>query len=134
MMSVFSSAIRGGHTIMERLLSATVPLLALTMILFGYISFQYYGGAIDENFEKQVMDEGNMLAALFGQESFQEIEYPYDYSTEAYRYLSQQLATRELYTRVLYYESGQIYVGVDKNSPCFYPGEILMNLPAEGSL
>lgn len=25
MMSVFSSAIRGGHTIMERLLSATVP-------------------------------------------------------------------------------------------------------------
>ena len=131
MMSVFSSAIRGGHTIMERLLSATVPLLALTMILFGYISFQYYGGAIDENFEKQVMDEGNMLAALFGQESFQEIEYPYDYSTEAYRYLSQQLATRELYTRVLYYESGQIYVGVDKNSPCFYPGEILMNLPAE---
>lgn len=101
------------------------------MILFGYISFQYYGGAIDENFEKQVMDEGNMLAALFGQESFQEIEYPYDYSTEAYRYLSQQLATRELYTRVLYYESGQIYVGVDKNSPCFYPGEILMNLPAE---
>lgn len=102
MMSVFSSAIRGGHTIMERLLSATVPLLALTMILFGYISFQYYGGAIDENFEKQVMDEGNMLAALFGQESFQEIEYPYDYSTEAYRYLSQQLATRELYTRVLY--------------------------------
>ena len=131
MLGMFSSAIRGGHTIMERLLSATVPLLALTMILFGYISFQYYGNAIDENFEKQVMDEGNMLAALFGQESFQEIEYPYDYSTEAYRYLSQQLATRELYTRVLYYESGQIYVGVDKNSPCFYPGEILMNLPAE---
>ena len=131
MLGMFSSAIRGGHTIMERLLSATIPLLALTMILFGYISFQYYGSAIDENFEKQVMDEGNMLAALFGQESFQEIEYPYDYSTEAYRYLSQQLATRELYTRVLYYESGEIYVGVDKNSPCFYPGEILMNLPAE---
>ena len=47
------------------------------------------------------------------------------------RYLSQQLATRELYTRVLYYESGDLCVGVDKNSPCFYPGEILMNLPAE---
>ena len=27
-------------------------------------------GAIDENFVKQAVDEGNMLAALFGQESF----------------------------------------------------------------
>ena len=130
-LGVLISGIRGGHTIMERLLSATIPLLAVTMVLFGYISFRYYGTAIDENYSKQVMDEGNMLAALFGQESLQEIEYPYDYSSEAYQYLSQQLATRELYTRVLYYESGAIYVGVDRNSPCFYPGEILMNLPAE---
>ncbi|MEI3188692.1 MAG: HAMP domain-containing protein [Lachnospiraceae bacterium] len=128
---VFTSAIRGGHTIMERLLSATIPLLFITMALFGAVSFQYYKGAIDENFVKQTVDEGNMLAALFGQESFNEIEYPYDYSGEAYSYLSQQLATRELYTRVIYYENGELYIGVDKNSPCFYPCEILMNLPAE---
>lgn len=59
------------------------------MALFGAVSFQYYKGAIDENFVKQTVDEGNMLAALFGQESFNEIEYPYDYSGEAYSYLSQ---------------------------------------------
>lgn len=39
------------------------------MALFGAVSFQYYKGAIDENFVKQTVDEGNMLAALFGQES-----------------------------------------------------------------
>ena len=128
---VFFSAIRGGHTIMERLLSATIPLLVITMALFGYISFQYYGSAIQENFEKQTMDEGNMLAALFGQESFNEIEYPYDYSTEAYQYLSQQIATRDLYTRVIYYENGDLYIGVDVNYPCFYPFDITMTLPAE---
>ena len=77
------------------------------------------------------MDEGNMLAALFGQESFNEIEYPYDYSTEAYQYLSQQIATRDLYTRVIYYENGDLYIGVDVNYPCFYPFDITMTLPAE---
>lgn len=131
LLAAFASAIRGGHTIMERLLSATIPLLILTMALFGYISFRYYGSAINENFEKQAMDEGNMLAALFGQDSFNEIEYPYDYSGEAYSYLSSQIATRDLYTRILYYENGSLYVGVDTNSPCFYPFDILMNRPAE---
>lgn len=128
---IFGSAIRGGHTIMERLLSATIPLLFITMALFGVISFHYYKSAIDENFVKQTLDEGNMLAALFGQESFNEIEYPYDYSGEAYSYLSQQLKTRDLYTRVIYYENGELYIGVDQNSPCFYPSGIMINLPAE---
>lgn len=125
------SSIKGGHTIMERLVSATVPMLVLTMVLFGVISFQYYKEAIDENFVKQAVDEGNMLAALFGQESFNEIEYPYDYSGEAYDYLSQQMATRDLYTRAIYYENGELYIGVDANSPCFYPFDILMNQSAE---
>lgn len=128
---VFAISIRGGYTIMERLISATIPLLAITMTLFGVVSFQYYRDAIDENFEKQAMDEGNMLAALFGQESFNEIEYPYDYSGEAYTYLSQQIETRDLYTRVVYYEGGDLYIGVDKNYPCFYPFEILLNLEME---
>lgn len=131
LLQIFASGIKGGHTIMERLISATVPMLMVTMILFGAVSFSYYGEVIDDNFEKQVTDEGNMLAALFGQESFHEIEYPYDYTTEAYKYLSQQMATRDLYSRALYYENGALYIGVDENNPCFYPFDILMNSSAE---
>lgn len=128
---VFVTSIRGGHTIMERLISATVPLLIATMVLFGLVSYSYYGAAIDDNFEKQTVDEGNMLAALFGQDSFHEIEYPYDYTGEAYQYLSQQMDTRDLYTRAVYYENGSLYIGVDKNSPCFYPFDTLLNIPAQ---
>ncbi len=128
---MFITSIRGGHTIMERLISATVPMLIITMVLFGWVSYSYYGEAIDDNFEKQTVDEGNMLAALFGQESFNEIEFPYDYTGEAYNYLSQQMKTRDLYTRAVYYENGSLYIGVDKNNPCFYPFEIMMNTPAE---
>ena len=127
---VFISSIRGGHTIMERLVSATIPLMVVTMALFGVISYQYYKDAIHENFVKQAVDEGNMLAALFGADSFNEIEYPYDYTGEAYTYLSQQMATRDLYTRAVYYEKGDLYVVVDANSPCFYPMDILMNRSA----
>ena len=131
LLALFAVSIRGGHTIMERLVSATIPLLVLTMALFGMISYQYYRGAIEDNFVKQAVDEGNMLSALFGQESFNEIEYPYDYSGEAYTYLSQQLATRDLYSRVIYYENGELYIGVDADSPCFYPFDILMNTGIE---
>lgn len=131
LLKIFVSSIKGGHTIMERLISATVPMLLVTMVVFGFVSFSYYGKAIDDNFEKQVVDEGNMLAALFGQDSFNEIEYPYDYTGEAYDYLNQQMATRDLYTRAIYYENGKLYIGVDKNNPCFYPVDILMNINAE---
>lgn len=130
-LKLFISSIRGGHTIMERLITATVPMLIITMVLFGLVSYSYYREAIDENFRKQTMDEGNMLAALFGQESFNEIEYPYDYTGEAYSYLSQQMQTRDLYTRAVYYENGSLYIGVDKNNPCFYPFDIMMNVDAE---
>ncbi len=129
--SMFALGIRSGHTIMERLVSGTVPMMAVTMILFGIISFGYYEDAINENFVKQTVDEGNMLAALFGQESFHEIEYPYDYSGEAYSYLSRQMAKRELYTRAVCYENGQLYLCVDSNSPCFYPFDIMMAPDAE---
>ena len=131
LLHIFVSSIKGGHTIMERLVSATIPMLVATMVLFGLVSYSYYGEAIDDNFEKQTVDEGNMLAALFGQESFNEIEFPYDYTGEAYNYLSQQMKTRDLYTRAAYYENGALYIGVDQNSPCFYPFDILMNVPAE---
>ena len=50
LLALFAVSIRGGHTIMERLVSATIPLLVLTMALFGMISYQYYRGAIEDNF------------------------------------------------------------------------------------
>lgn len=131
LVTLFLSSVRAGHTIMERLVFATIPLLFVTMALFGVISYQYYKEAIDENFVKQTVDEGNMLAALFGADSFNEIEYPYDYSGEAYQYLSQQMSTRDLYTRALCYENGTLYIAVDSESPCFYPFESMMNLRAE---
>ena len=131
LLRLFASSIRGGHTIMERLITATIPMLIVTMVLFGVVSYSYYKEAIHDNFEKQTVDEGNMLAALFGQESFNEIEYPYDYTGEAYSYLSQQMETRDLYTRAVYYENGSLYIGVDQNSPCFYPFEIMMSKGAE---
>ncbi len=56
------------------------------------------------------------------------------YSTDAYQYLSQQIATRDLYTRVIYYENGDLYIGVDVNYPCFYPFDITYDASGRGSL
>lgn len=128
---LFITGIRSGHTVIGRLLAATLPMIVIALVVFGMIAFGYYKSSIQSNFEKQTEDEGNMLTALFGQESFNEVEYPYDYTSEAYSYLLSQLKTRELYSRVIYYESGNLYIGVDENSPCFYPFGIWMNLDAE---
>ena len=128
---VFIQGIQSGRTVIGRLLAATLPMIVVALIIFGLIAFSYYKSSIQTNFEKQTEDEGNMLTALFGQESFNEIEYPYDYTSEAYSYLLSQLKTRDLYSRVIYYESGTLYIGVDENSPCFYPFGIWMNLDAE---
>lgn len=124
---LFISGIRYGRTTMGRLVYVTIPLIVVAMSLFELIAYNYYKEAIEQNFEKQVEDEGNMLTALFGQESFAEIQYPYDYSGDAYRYLKEQIGTRELYTRILYYEGNEIYIGVDEESPCYYPADLLMN-------
>lgn len=128
---LFIKLVQSGSTVIGRLLAATLPMIVVALIIFGLIAFSYYKSSIQTNFEKQTEDEGNMLTALFGQESFNEIEYPYDYTSEAYSYLMSQLKTRELYSRVIYYEGGSLYIGVDENSPCFYPFGIWMNLDAE---
>lgn len=113
--------LRSGRTILVKLMIATLPLLAATLALFGVFSYLSYRSWMEESFEKQVVDEGNLLTALFGPESFDEIEYPYDYTTEAYTYLHQQMSTRALHTATAYYERGKLYVGVDSDYPCFYP-------------
>lgn len=110
-----------GRTLQRKLLGAVLPLVAAALVLFGVFSYSVYAASVERSFEKQVVDEGNMLTALFGTESFDEIEYPYDYTGSAYRYLDTQMRTRENYTRAAYYERGALFTGVDRSAPCFYP-------------
>lgn len=116
-----------GRTIMSRLMLSALPLMVLTMLVFCVIAFRYYRDSLAASYEKQTVDEGNMMTALFGQESFNELAYPYDYGSESYTYLRTQMSSRELFSRVVYYEDGELYTGVDEESPCFYPIGILAN-------
>lgn len=116
-----------GRTIMGKLILAALPLMIFAMSVFGVIAYSYYSESILLSYEKQTEDEGNMMTALFGQESFDALEYPYDYSSENYRYLEKQMGGRELYSRVIYFEDGKLYTGVDKKAPCFYPIGINVN-------
>ncbi len=127
LIALFRSVMVNGRTIMARLVAVAVPLIALALGLFGFIAYNYYEESIQANFEKQVLDEGNMLMALFGQSSFNEIQYPYDYNNEAYQYLVNQLQTRDIYARVGIYEAGDLYITVDETLPCYYPTSALMN-------
>lgn len=116
-----------GRTIMGKLMLAALPLMILAMSVFGMIAYSYYRDSVLLSYQKQTEDEGNMMTALFGQESFNALEYPYDYSSENYGYLQNQIEGRELYSRVIYYEDGELYTGVDKDTPCFYPIGIKVN-------
>lgn len=116
-----------GRTIMGKLMLAALPLLIFAMSVFGMIAYSYYSDSVLLSYQKQTEDEGNMMTALFGQESFNALMYPYDYSSESYRYLQNQIEGRELYSRIIYFEDGELYTGVDKNTPCFYPIGINVN-------
>lgn len=120
-------AIRGSRLIRTKLIFSTLPLLAVAMVVLGYFTYNSYAESIRLSFYKQVEDEGNMLIALFGTETFSEIEFPYDYPDEAYQYLKQQIATRDIYVRTSYFENGTLYTGVDSDYPCFYTSDIYMN-------
>ncbi len=119
--------ISASRSIRTKLILATLPVLVLAIGLLGYFTYLNYAQSIQESFYKQIQDEGNVLMALFGTESFEEIEFPYDYPDEAYQYLSQQMQTRDLYTRTGYYENGTLYIGVDSGNPCFYTMDTLMD-------
>ena len=118
-------------TLVSRMLTAAVPVFVLSVAVFGAFSYTSYRQSIVESFEKQVVDEGNMLMALFGTESFDAIEYPYDYNSEDYSYLLAQMNTRSIYTRTAYYERSALFTGVDRDAPCFYPFGINMNADAD---
>ena len=123
--------IRHSHTLLVKLAFSTLPILVLALLLFGGVTYRSYSASVEQSFQKQVVDEGNLLTALFGAESFDEIEYPYDYTGEAYGYLAQQMGTRAGYTRTAYYERDQLFTGVDPRLPCFYPFSITLNDGAE---
>ena len=122
--------IRNSNTILMKLAFSAIPLLVISFILFGAFSYRFYSESVEGSFKKQVEDEGNLLTALFGTESFNEIEFPYDYTTEGYSYLIQQMRTREVYTRTAYYEGATLYSGVDEDLPCFYPFDMVFNKDA----
>jgi len=118
------------RALLVKLLFATLPLMLAALLVFGGVSYYNYRESIYGTLEKKVEDEGNLLTALFGTESFEEIEYPFDYSGEAYQYLLQQIDTRDIYARSAYYENGRLYTGVDHDLPCYYPFEIGLNVDA----
>lgn len=122
--------IANSRTLLIKLVFSAVPLLIVALVAFGFFSYSSYSQSIDQSFSKQVEDEGNMLTALFGTESFEEIEYPYDHSGEAYQYLIKQMNTRQIYTRSGYYEKGVLYTGVDNDLPCYYPFGVALNIDA----
>ncbi len=128
--SSFIQQIKDSKTILAKLSLTTIPFLMITLALFG--AFSYYSNKLTvvESSEKQVVDEGNLLAALFGAEIFDEMEYPYDYTTDAYSYLIGQISTRATYTRTAYYEREALFTGVDFDVPLFYPFEIGMSVDA----
>lgn len=124
------SYIKNGKTILVKLMIASVPLLIASMVIFGVFSYGVYQRSVTQSFQKQVIDEGNLLMALFGTDSFSEIEFPYDYTSEAYGYLINQMLTREIFTRTAYFEQGELYIGVDRDMPCFYPLDSMLNSSA----
>lgn len=130
-LSMLFRRLMAGRTLAAKLLTMAVPVFVVSVTLFGAFSYVNYRGSILDSFEKQVVDEGNMLMALFGTESFDGIEYPYDYSGDDYKYLISQMNTRSVYTRTAYYERGGLYTGVDRDAPCFYPFGVNMNADAD---
>ncbi len=128
--SLFVNMYKSSRTIVVKLTFTAIPLLIISLMAFGMFSYKTYEKSIVQSFEKQVEDEGNMLTALFGAEVFNEMEYPYDYKTDAYSYLKGQMSTREIYSRTAYFERGTIFTGVDFDAPLFYPFDIYMNFEA----
>ncbi|MEG1125362.1 MAG: HAMP domain-containing protein [Oscillospiraceae bacterium] len=122
--------IGSSRTILIKLLAASIPLLALALTFFGVFSFNTYSNSISQSFEKQVADEGSLLRALFGTESFAQIEFPYQYTSDSYNYLKQNMNTRTVHTATAYYERQKLFVGVDNSYPCAYPFDIKLNFKA----
>ncbi|MEG1849625.1 MAG: HAMP domain-containing protein, partial [Oscillospiraceae bacterium] len=126
----FFYVVSSSRTILLKLLFASIPLLVMALTFFGIFSYSTYSASISQSFEKQVTDEGSLLRALFGTESFAEIEYPYQYTSESYAYLRQNMNTRSIYTSTAYYERQALFIGVDESYPCAYPFDVRLDAKA----
>ncbi len=126
----FVTYVQTSKMILNKLTLTVIPVLIVALVLFG--TFAYYSNRLSviQNTEKQIQDEGNLLAALFGAEVFDEMEFPYDYTSDSYKYLLAQIGTRATYTRTAYYEREMLFTGVDFDAPLFYPFEIGMSTDA----
>ncbi|MEG0763852.1 MAG: hypothetical protein RR424_08520, partial [Oscillospiraceae bacterium] len=127
---LFVYLISSSRTILVKLLASSIPLLVLALSFFGVFSYQTYSNSISQSFEKQVADEGSLLRALFGTESFAQIEFPYQYTSDSYNYLKQNMNTRAVHTSTAYYEREKLFVGVDNDYPCAYPFDIKLDFKA----
>ncbi|MDL2232097.1 HAMP domain-containing protein [Ruminococcaceae bacterium OttesenSCG-928-L11] len=119
------------RTILLKLVFSTLPLLVMALVLFGTYSYQSYRENIEDNFKKQVQDEGSLLAALFGAESFNQISHPMAYNNTDYEYLSRQMATRDIHTDTAYFETDTLYTGVSEEYPPFFSFDITANKEKE---
>ncbi len=126
--SAYINYVKNNKSVLNKLTLTVLPVLLAALILFGV--FAYYSNRLTviQNTEKQIQDEGNLLAALFGAEVFDEMEFPYDYVSDSYKYLLAQIGTRATYTRTAYFERETLYTGVDFDAPLFYPFEIGMSI------
>ncbi len=128
--SAYIGYVRNNKSVLNKLTLTVLPVLLAALLLFGV--FAYYSNRLTviQNTEKQIQDEGNLLAALFGAEVFDEMEFPYDYVSDSYKYLLAQIGTRATYTRTAYFERETLFTGVDFDAPLFYPFEIGMSIDA----
>ncbi len=119
--------VRSSKTILLKLIFASIPLLIVSFGLFGIFSYSSYSDSIEINFEMRVADEGNLLRALLGEESFHNIKFPYDHTSDDYMYIQSQFEKRDVFARTAFYEDRELYIGVDEDLPCYYPFDLIGN-------
>lgn len=122
--------ISGSRTILLKLSMASLPLLCATLALFGIYSSGAYRDALETTYRTKAADQGNLMRALFTTSSFDNLTSPSHYRGTEYKYLQQQMETREVYTSSAYFVDKALYTGVDSSLPLLYPYGITMNRDA----
>ncbi|MDR2908800.1 MAG: HAMP domain-containing protein [Oscillospiraceae bacterium] len=111
----------GSRMLLVKLTAVSAPLLLLALTLFGTYSYFTYRSSLQGTYETKASDQGNLLRALFGSETFDSITAPGLYGSVEYEYLRAQMETRDVYTSSAYFVDGKLYTGVDGALPCLYP-------------
>jgi HAMP domain-containing protein len=120
-------AVTGSRTILLKLAMTGVPLLALSIALFGVFTYRSYYDSLRVTYTTQTEDQGNLLRALFGSESFDSITSPDRYGGAEYSYIKATMDTRDVYTSSAYFVDRKLYTGVEDTLPSLYPYAIMGN-------